>query len=688
MTENRSFQALLQRPIEPTFMPKDNGKTSLIIPEEYLSDRYRPLAGELQTRFTGGADVEIPVRNVEIPDITFAEVIGRRAAFSLFVEKHRDIAGRLIDLFAKLPDASTLMGVATYARDRLNPYMFQYALTVALQHRPDTKDVLIPSILELFPDQFVDPSVFPKLREEGNVVQDQVKRDTVNIEPNYTASDREPEQRMAYFREDIGVNMHHWHWHLVYPAGAPPEIARKDRRGELFYYMHSQIIARYNADRFCNRLARAKPLTNLREPITEAYFPKMVRSLNNRAYPARHDNQVMRDLNRVDNDTIITVDELQRWRDRIIQAIDQGFVVDSSGTNIPLDDTRGIDILGDLVEASTLSVNKRLYGSLHNSGHDFLAYIHDPDYRYLEDFGVMGDVTTAMRDPVFYRWHGMIDGLFRRFLDTLNPYNATQLGYTGIKVNGISARVNRPNAPANMLLTYWQKTQVDLAAGLDFGPQGNVFASFTHLQHAPFTYKIKVTNSTGSLKRGTARIFLAPKVDERGTNMQFREQRQLFIELDKFGVNLKPGENTLIRKSDQSSVTVPYERSFRRIGTAETPMDQRQLAEFRFCGCGWPHHMLLPKGAPEGVQFDLYVMISNFDDDTVGQEFDETADCNDAHSFCGLRDKLYPDKRTMGFPFNRGTAAAVQTLTDFMRPYSNMASTNIKIKFTNTVIKS
>lgn len=176
MTENRSFQALLQRPIEPSFMPKDNGKTSLIIPDEYLTDRYRPLAGELQTRFTGGAELEIPVRNVKIPDITFAEVIDRRAAFSLFVEKHRDIAGRLIDVFVKVSDPSSLVAVATYARDRLNPYMFQYALTVALQHRPDTKEVPIPSILELFPDQFVDSMVFPKLREETSVVSDQVQR--------------------------------------------------------------------------------------------------------------------------------------------------------------------------------------------------------------------------------------------------------------------------------------------------------------------------------------------------------------------------------------------------------------------------------------------------------------------------------------------------------------------------------
>ncbi|XP_053688843.1 phenoloxidase 1-like [Sabethes cyaneus] len=685
MTDKNSLLALLQRPLEPTFLPKDDGKTVLIIPEEYMRDRYRPLSTDIQQRLTGGADVEIPVRNVGTPDISFAEVIDRRGAFSLFIEKHRDIAGRLINLFMTQPDVTSLMGVATYARERLNPVLFQYALTVAIQHRPDTKDVQIPSIIQLFPDQFVDPAVFPKLREEGSVVE-QAKRTTIDIEPNFTASDREIEQRMAYFREDIGINMHHWHWHLVYPAGAAPEIVRKDRRGELFYYMHSQIIARYNVDRFCNRLSRVRPLTNYREAISEAYFPKMVRSSNNRAYPARAADSVLRDLNRVDNDTIVSVNDLQRWTDRIHQAIDQKAVVDTSGKSIPLDEVKGIDILGDLVEASTLSVNRRLYGSLHNFGHDVLAYIHDPDYRYLEDFGVMGDVTTAMRDPVFYRWHGMIDGIFRKFIETLNPYTSAQLGFPGIKVNSINVRINRANAPANVLLTYWQKSQVDLAAGLDFGPKGNVFASFTHLQHAPFAYEIKVTNSSGSPKRGTARIFIAPKVDERGTNLAFREQRLLFIELDKFGVNLRPGDNTITRRSDQSSVTIPYERTFRRIGTAQQPTDAKQREQFRFCGCGWPQHMLIPKGAPEGVQFDLYVMISNFADDTVNQDFDENVDCNDAHSFCGLRDKLYPDKRPMGFPFDRTTPVATTTLNQFIGSNSNMATSTVQIKFTNTVI--
>lgn len=41
--------------------------------------------------------------------------------------------------------------------------------------------------------------------------------------------------------------------------------------------------------------------------------------------------------------------------------------------------------------------------------------------------GVMGDSVTAMRDPIFYRWHKFIDSLFQQFKATLNPYTAQQV---------------------------------------------------------------------------------------------------------------------------------------------------------------------------------------------------------------------------------------------------------------------
>jgi len=59
---------------------------------------------------------------------------------------------------------------------------------------------------------------------------------------------------------------------------------------------------------------------------------------------------------------------------------------------------------------------------------------------------------------------------------------------------------------------------------------------------------------------------------------------------------VRPGENTVVRRSDESSVTIPYERSLRAVGKANQPTDPTALAAFQFCGCGWPQHLLIPKG--------------------------------------------------------------------------------------------
>lgn len=50
---------------------------------------------------------------------------------------------------------------------------------------------------------------------------------------------------------------------------------------------------------------------------------------------------------------------------------------------MPLDEFKGIDILGNLVECTDLSTNLKYYGNLHNMGHSMIAFIHDPDGRHL-----------------------------------------------------------------------------------------------------------------------------------------------------------------------------------------------------------------------------------------------------------------------------------------------------------------
>lgn len=276
--------------------------------------------------------------------------------------------------------------------------------------------------------------------------------------------------------------------------------------------------------------------------------------------------------------------------------------------------------------------------------------------------------------------------MFSRHKNLLPNYAKTEIAYTGVFVSSVSVRITRGKNPTpNMLLTFWQTSDVDLSTGLDFGPEGNVYAEFTHLQNAPFEYTIKVDNITNAQKIGTCRIFMCPKFDERGQSFtRFEDQRSLMIEMDKFTVYMNPGENTIRRRSDESSVTIPYEQSLRNIGSKSQPTDPAARAQFQYCGCGWPQHMLLPKGTMNGLKFNIFVMISDYEFDRIEQP-DLRNRCDTAASFCGLKDQLYPDRRSVGFPFDR--PAKVATLTDFKNLGTNMGLGECEIRFTNQVIK-
>lgn len=534
------------RPKEPVIYPKCDRKVFVDEVDEYLPERYRQIAKELKDKFSHQSNITVPVPKILEPDLApITGPVKRRGNFSLFIPTHRQAAANLITMFMASKEAGELMALGSYIKDRSNPYLFQYAYQVALLHHPAAKGLPLPSVVEQFPEQFIDPVVFPLLTEE-NIVVDSNERVMIEIPRNYTASDLEDEQRLAYFREDIGVNMHHWHWHLVYPYEGPIEIVRKDRRGELFYYMHGQLVARYEAERLSNEMPRIVVYSNFREPIKEGYYSKLLRNTNMRPYPGRAPNTTLKDVNRPDEDVVVTLDDEEQVRSNILFAIDQGVAIAADGTRIPLNNDRGIDILGDIIEASILSVNPDLYGDFHNNAHNLIAFAHDPDGRYNESYGVMGDTSTAMRDPIFYRLHLHMDDIFQRHKRQLPTYTRRQLGYEPVAVSSVGVKIPRDNAAPNVLLTFWQRSQIDLSAGLDFAAPGRAFISFIHLQHAEFNYEINVNNNGTAPLTGTCRIFLAPVHDEYGRDYLFEEQRRLMIELDKFVVTRKFNYNVLL----------------------------------------------------------------------------------------------------------------------------------------------
>jgi len=324
-------------------------------------------------------------------------------------------------------------------------------------------------------------------------------------------------------------------------------------------------------------MAAIDRFSNFRVPIREGYFPKLDTLVAGRAWPARPDNVSLQNINRPADETRVDINTMEQWRDRFVQAVNSGMARYADGRQVPLT----IDILGNMMESSILSPNREFYGNLHNMGHNLVGFFHDPNHLHLENFGVIGDSTTAMRDPVFYRWHAHIDDLFQAFKVKLAPYTAQELTFPGVQVTGVQLQSTAGGTRANNINTFWQQSDVNLSRGLDFSERGNVFARFTHLQHDDFNYSIAINNNSGAQQLGMARIFMAPRIGFNRQAMNFNEQRLMMIEMDRFVVQLNPGQNMINRTSGESNVTIPFETTFRNYDRTRATDEA-----YNICGCG------------------------------------------------------------------------------------------------------
>ena len=151
---------------------------------------------------------------------------------------------------------------------------------------------------------------------------------------------------------------------------------------------------------------------------------------------------------------------------------------------------------------------------------------------------------------------------------------------------------------------------------------------------------------------------------------------------------MNPGPNRIVRSSTESSVTIPWDSSFRDLEKLIQENDGKTLRpEDAVCGCGWPQHLLVPRGTPEGMEFDLFVMITNGRQDAVKRTTtDKRPPCKESLSYCGILNDKYPDAKPMGFPFDRkardGIGGGMETearptLEDFLIPDSNMTAVQV-----------
>ncbi|PSN36662.1 Hemocyanin A chain [Blattella germanica] len=521
------------------------------------------------------------------------QLLPRGQIFTLFNDRHREQMILVFESFFYAQDWETFLRTACWARDRVNEGVFTYALSVAAIHREDTRGIVLPPAYEIYPHLFVNSEVIhaayrAKMRQEPAIVR-----------MNFTGTVRNPEQRVAYLGEDVGMNSHHSHWHMDFPFWWKEQEygIYKDRKGELFYWMHHQLIARFDLERLSNDLPFVEPLY-WEGKIENGFYPQTTYRVGGE-FPARPDNYEFHDLEN------IKVKDMVDYTRRIREAISHQAVITRSGEYYTLNDTTGINTLGDIIEPSVNSKHPEYYGALHNYGHIMLGQITDPKGKF-------------------------------------------NLSFPGVRVTDVSV---------DELVTYFEDFDIDLLNALDDTQELDdveIKARVRRMNHRPFTFRISVDSDREAT--AAVRVFLGPKYDWFGQEVPINEKRLYMIELDKFVAKINKGVTVVQRKSSESSVTIPDRETtkvlVKRVNDAlEGRITYSVNKDVRHCG--YPDRLLLPKGKKDGMPFTLYVIVTDYDNEKVN-ELPWDYDYGGSISYCGvLSGHKYPDTKPMGFPFDR-----------------------------------
>jgi hypothetical protein len=426
-----------------------------------------------------------------------------------------------------------------------------------------------------------------------------------------------------------------------------------DRQGELFGYMHQQMLARYDAELLSNGLPRVAAFGPAKwtGPIPEGHTPTGLAGFGVRAVNQRLSAGDVTDLR-----------SLQQTIDRLLT--NPGALKNRAGKKLAVTPT----IIGEALEATVTQLRDfDGFDGLHNSGHGAISSLSSTPDRP----NVMASTVGAIRDQVFWRWHKHIDDLNATWQNTLSPYTFTDTPNVVVR-NDLTAANTTPwtspdiallrmsDLPANtnpqtivdQLLGGTNWTTDPAAASVTVAnktirPVAELTTRMatvnlangqrvTHLTHDPYGYALRVENRATRPVDVTLRVFLVPATND--------SDRRAWIEMDKWIATLPAKSKNVLWRPDQEAAVIkrPIDTSPATATAGNGGPDDNA-----YCDCGWPYTLLLPRGTTAGMAYRLAVFVTDATIDRVA-----VAQHCGSMSFCGAVDR-YPDTRDMGYPFSR-----------------------------------
>lgn len=189
-------------------------------------------------------------------------MIARGVIFTEYNPEHVTELKIVSEVLKNAKTFDTFYKAACWARQNLNCGLFVDVIYLALENRRDMEKIVLPAPYELLPNYFIrkdiiiqsssilaGQSVTPTegVRDEGNAY---------TLDANYTANihDGDDESKLAYYREDVGLNSYYFLNMLKYAPWNNVEVDINSRYGENMYFWMKQWMSRYNLERLSNGL--------------------------------------------------------------------------------------------------------------------------------------------------------------------------------------------------------------------------------------------------------------------------------------------------------------------------------------------------------------------------------------------------------------------------------------------------
>ncbi|XP_075230500.1 hexamerin-like [Lycorma delicatula] len=455
----------------------------------------------------------------------------KNEVFSPSSQQHQNQVAQLFYFFYNAQDFNTFKQAAAWAKAHFNPGQFVYAFAAAVVNRPDTRGIILPPFYEIFPDQYVPATA---LRQIYNAYYDGYNK--AYAYANYTSQNKNnffynyfyynnfynskynsphsakafyanddgayynnagtpenPENRMSYFTEDVGINAFQTGFYTQYPSffgynyyynyytkynnnnnensnnnnNNQNQYSFQDQeKGEAFYYANQQFYARYVLERLSNDLPIPHPI-NFYKYVKPGYNPNL-QYVNGQAVPARPPNtyfqQQENDNNNNNNNAQqpynYQAQNPQVYEHRIHKVADSGYFYAYDSKKYSLNSQNGVGILANIIAFPASSPNPDYYGDFFSTAKNAIGNIVDPNNQNGVAPGAVSNYATAARDPAYYQFLANVLQVFFNYQNKQGPYTQSQVAFPGVKVESFDVE---------KLVTYFDTYDVNV---------NNAFAGF------------------------------------------------------------------------------------------------------------------------------------------------------------------------------------------------------------------